>query len=424
MRYSGAQTIFPCKEYEEVNIPFSLLMDSAGRLDLYTETSSKGYFDIDFRQGQLSLRSKGFVGLIPVSDKVAINVEPRAPIANLLYMIWRAGMRLNTISDFIRGYQEHPGRIDNPEELYVSTFLSALSDIQKVGPLKRYCRRTSDIQRRGRLLFAETISRFYSSGIRHRQSFEFFELTIDNRENQILKHITERLLSRFLSSESMQARAVARRLRLMLQLFSGVSSESVNNDLVAREAISLIRGLPGTHRFYEPALWLSYLMATKSGVRMERIGRAKFESLIIDVSDVFEQYVRSILRGSDGMFNGCTVLDGNIHQVPLFLNSRQYPTQPDYYFRRQRINVGVADAKYKPNVATEDRYSLITYCEALGVKKCAFICPRFSDEQQSLLQGTTQGGIEVHVIRIDLNASDLASEEIKFKGLVAASLGL
>ena len=65
-------------------------MDAEGKLDLYPEASAKGYFDIDFAEGRLVLKSRGFVGLIPLSDRVAIHVLPRAPIGST-YSIGRLG---------------------------------------------------------------------------------------------------------------------------------------------------------------------------------------------------------------------------------------------------------------------------------------------------------------------------------------------
>ena len=118
------------------------------------------------------------------------------------------------------------------------------------------------------------------------------------------------------------------------------------------------------------------------------------------------------------------MFDGNRTSVPLFINSKKYSTQPDYYFRRHTTNVAVADAKYKLKIATEDRYALIAFCEALNVTKAAFVCPHYGTDPLVAHQGTTRSGIEIHVIRIDLNAMDLKAEENRFQTEIAASLGL
>jgi len=424
LTFSGTQTVFSCKEHSNVTVPFRLLLDENGSLDLYPEVSGKGYFDIDYRQGQLSLRAKGFVGLIPLSDNVAIHVEPRAPIGNLLYMIWRAGVGLTTLEGFVRGYQDRPGEVDDAEELYVATFIRALREMKSRGILKKYASRETQFEKRGRLLIGPTVSRFHSRGLRQNHVFQVNDLTVNNRENQILKYTVDRLLRHFVRDPN-QNREVARDLLEIDTLFRDVDSSAINPSVVAREVVRLIRGLPNSHKFYEPALWLCYLIAIKAGITMEQVGRAKFESVIIDVSKVFEHYVRKLCEeAADSHFGGCRVFDGNRQQVPLFVTNNTFLTQPDYYFRRDRIALALADAKYKPKIDTEDRYALVAFCEALNVKKSAFVCPQFGEQPLNDHQGTTRGGIEIHVVRIDLNAADLHAEELRFKSELATALGL
>src|SRR5947209_3689899 len=114
MTRSFSQNVHVCREYEILAVPVRDLMDDGGRLEVYPEVSAKGYFDIDYAEGRLVLKSKGFVGLIPISDRVTIHVLPRTPIGNLLYMVWRSGGKLTSIGGFIRGYQEQAWSVQNP----------------------------------------------------------------------------------------------------------------------------------------------------------------------------------------------------------------------------------------------------------------------------------------------------------------------
>jgi len=340
-------------------------------------------------------------------------------------MVWRAGVRLSALTGFIRSYQECPGTVENAEELYVSAFLSALRRIRSVGLLKKYLSRETELEKRGRLLLGPTVSRFHAAGQRHRHLFQVHELTVNNRENQILKRTLERLARHFLHDPAGLNRQIASDLREVLLLFSGVDATSITDLVVARESLGLIRGLPRNHRFYESAIWLAYLIATNSGIVMEKVGRAKFETVIIDVSAVFEKYVRALLReAAIPHLGGCSIFDGNVRQVPLFVTSSQFLVQPDYYFRRGVDYAAVADAKYKPKISTEDRYSLLAFCEALSVKRAAFVCPAFPGEPLTYHQGTTPSGVQVHVVRIDLRAPDLTGEEDQFKARIAGALGL
>ena len=79
-----ARRVFPCREFEPVDVPLDLLM-SNGQLRLYPE--AENYFDLDYRAGRLVVAPKSYVGLIPINDRVAIHVLPRFPIDNIFYLL-------------------------------------------------------------------------------------------------------------------------------------------------------------------------------------------------------------------------------------------------------------------------------------------------------------------------------------------------
>lgn len=420
---SASQTVYPCEEHGEVDVPLSALLKD-GELDLYPEVASKGYFDIDYRRGSLVLKANRYVGFIPISDRVAIHVRPKAPISNLLRMVWRAGSPLRSIEGFIRGYQDKPGEIDSPEELYLSAFLAAMRGARKAGVLKRYLPQTTE-ERRGRLMLARTIASNYSKGYRHKQAFETFAFTVDVPENRILKHTLLRLLRHLNADPVGQNLELARQVKDLLAPFSTVEEMKVTPDMVARTAPALIRGLPQSHAAYEPALWLSYLIATKSGVLMERIGRSRFESVVIDVSNVFERYVRTLCaEAKDTRFAGLEVLDGNEEPVRLFTAGIPATTEPDVYLRRESDGTcaALADAKYKKDPTREDRYELLTFCEAAQVMRAAFICPYLPGQDLFSHYGTTARGVNIDVVRINLAAEDMHAEEERFVGELSRSL--
>jgi 5-methylcytosine-specific restriction enzyme subunit McrC len=425
LRFAGVQKVYACKEHEPLAIPLRDLLTESGNLDMYPEIAGRGYFDIAVRQGSLLLRATRFVGLIPISDRIAVHVSPKAPIANLIYMVWRAGKELDGLSDFIRGYQEEPGAITTPEELYVKSFISALHTLRRLGPMKRYQRRETDTELKGRLMVMPSVSRFTARGYRHRHVFEVFDHSTDIAENRILKHTAERLLRHFIAQPAGDNSAVATELKSVLTLLPGVDANAVDAVTVARRVPGLMRSLPSTHRFYEPALWLSYLISTRSGVSMDMLGRAHFETVIIDVSLVFENYVRKIcLERAVTHLAGCEILDGNRWPIPLFTTSAKHNVHPDLYFRRQGRIVAVADTKYKPEPSTPDRYELLAFCEALGVTNAAFVCPKTGAEPTITNYGTTKSGRKIDVLRIDLAQRDMGSEEDRFVTSLSHTLAI
>lgn len=415
MTYAGAYTVYPCVEYDPVQVPIERLLGPDGKLNIFPEVSGKGFFDIDYKDGKLVLKSTRYIGLIPISEDVAIHVTPRAPITNLMRMIERAGMRLLGLDGFMRGYEEQPGMVDSPEDVYVHAFTTALRPVIQRGVLKRYVERRTDREFRGRLLLGQTVSRFRSRGITHRTLFDVHDLTADNPENRIIKYTAERLQRHFLVQDTTETRKVARELMTLLQPFAPVDASQVDPEWVGRSAPALIRGLPRSHQFYEPILWLAYLIATRSGIVMERVGRARFETLVLDAASVFEKYVRRLIEDAAATrFSGCAVYDGNVDDVPLFTNNQSATTKPDYYFRKAGRAVGLADAKYKPSLSPADKYELLAFCEALGVTSGAFIMPKFGEQDLLTHLGTTATGRKIEIIGIDLSAPDMESEEEAF----------
>lgn len=184
-------------------------------------------------------------------------------------------------------------------------------------------------------------------------------------------------------------------------------------------APALLRGLPAHYRHYEAPLTLAYLIATRSGIRMEEIGPARLESLLINVADVFEEYVRVVLvEATDRL--GCAVLNGNAREVALFPDERpSFGVKPDYYFKRGKVVLAVADAKYKGSISKDDRYEVLAHTEATKARLAIFICPAFAGEPTRERLGRTPSGREFYVLRVNLNAADAAAEETRLIADVA-----
>lgn len=421
---SGVQT-YHCREYETVPVPMDELIGPNGEVRFFPEVNNGRYFDVDYAHGQLFLRSKGIVGLIPVSERVAVHVRPRAPISNLLYMTWRAGMKPKSLTGFIRSYQVAEEKIEFPEDLYLNAFQDALKNIDRVGPLRRYRERTNDRELRGRFLVNPTVTRLRAKGVSHRAVFSVNEHTVDNPENRILKYVVERLLRHVRERTDADSRANFAKLRKSLEPFSMVDSTGIDPTYVSRMVPRLIRSLPKSHACYEAVLWLCHLISTHSGVLMERVGNNRFETLLIDVGIVFENYVRRVCEDyANEHLGSCRVFNGNHQSVYLFVDNKRHTTHPDYYFRRGTSHLALADAKYKRRIEAADRYELLGFCEALQVDLAAFVCPKSADVAASAIHGTTARGRKLFVLPIDLNTTDFPKEEERFAKELGSILAL
>lgn len=191
-------TVIPCQEHDEVAISIKDLLHPDGSLDIYGDVATRGYFDIDFKQGSLVVKATRFVGFIPLSDRVAIHVTPRAPIANLLRMVARCGAKVQGLHDFIRRYELSSADSTDVEDVYAESFLSALKILRSVGPMRRYRSYQSDRTLRGRILISPSLARGYGQGLNVRPLFEVNEYTADIEENQLLKATVKRLKNHFI----------------------------------------------------------------------------------------------------------------------------------------------------------------------------------------------------------------------------------
>lgn len=197
MRLIPGQITYACREHEPADVPLhELVVD--GQLVIYPEVAQKGYFDLDYGKGRLSLRATRWVGLIPVSDRVVLHVRPKVEIENLLRMVARArtGHEMRPLDAVVRGYGIDLAGVDDPEAVYAAAFAAALGLAATAGVIKRYRERTSDVDWRGPLRVAESVERYYARGVRYRHVFAPVDLTVDNDENRILKFTANRVLPR------------------------------------------------------------------------------------------------------------------------------------------------------------------------------------------------------------------------------------
>ena len=139
------------------------------------------------------------------------------------------------------------------------------------------------------------------------------------------------------------------------------------------------------------------------GIRLVRL-----DSLIIDVSVVFEAFLRREL-GENLKMRGYDVANGNEKACDFFRESDEFTVHPDIIVSREGQVIGLLDAKYKPRPNERDRYELLAFMDAMGVSVGGFVCPR-SDAEGSRFLGTTGSGKQMYLLRFDLAASDSGIE--------------
>jgi len=405
---------YPCEEHGEVTVPVTELM-VGGKIDVFPEVTGRGYFDIDFRRGSLVLIAKSYIGLIPLNERVSIHVTPRLPVDNVLYLVERSTKALQYLPGYYRTYDIERLRSGHAEGLFTTSLLRCLVDVKRSGLMRHYVSHERERGWRGRLLLSPTINRFASKGIRFQQVRKETELSVDIQENQFIKDVLSHVIRYFAQSTDGRSGDLLSRAGSLAQMFDGVSNVVGHREELARQCLLSIKKLPGDHKAYERVLWLCYLITTRQGVSIESFGPARIETMVINVGDVFEGYVRQLIRENvNEVLPGSLLRDGNKYQVRLFAQGSDHKVKPDIFLEKAGHRPVVLDAKYKPSLRAPDRYEIIAFCEALQSKLAIFVSPSESGKGDSTFVGKTLGGIEMHEVRIDLSAEDMSLEERHF----------
>jgi 5-methylcytosine-specific restriction enzyme subunit McrC len=405
------RTVYPCQEFTPVEVPLSDLLED-GRITIYPEAEK--FFDLDWRAGRLVVAPKSYVGLIPINGRIAIRVLPRFPIGNLFWILHRASAALRFMTGHLRQYEVIGEEGVDPLELLAKQLTQLCQESLRSGVLRRYLYRTFESGTGGGLNLSQTISRFRSRGIRYLSVWDDAELSASLRENQLLKAAMTRVLAYFSTSPDRELRRLTLAVAEVLFLLDSVPSLQAWERFSEVEVLNMVRRLPSLHRAYGSVLWLSYLIYSRRGISVESSGAAEFDTFVVNLADVFEDYLRVLVssRIAD-LVPGGTVKNGNVDEVRLFTHGDPSIVKPDMYIISGGRPVLVLDAKYKVQVKASDRYEVLAFCEALGVGKAVLLLPGDASNPAQLL-GVTPRGTELQMLKINLAAANMQAAEDDF----------
>lgn len=417
MELSHQRTIYPCKEFDPVEVPLDQIV-SNGVIQLYPEAEK--YFDLDYRGGKLVVAPKSYIGLIPLNARTAINVRPRFPIDNVLYLIKKASATFRFIDGHLRNYGVTEEAGFDPVADFAQKFAVSCESLLKTGLLKKYAPAKLQSPYSGTLDMSETIIRYRTQGISYMQHWTSDELTDDIPENRLVRSAIVRVIGFLLEKNDKSSKKTVAILRQIYREFDNVGEDPIDSSLTEGKVAGYIKALPYHHRNYSQLIWLAFLIVTQRGLLIDSVGSVSFDTFVVNLADIFEDYVRNIISDYFYLQNGgFSVKDGNKEQVPLFKNNNTYKVKPDVYILQNKEPLAVIDAKYKPSIKPADRYEVISFCEALQVKRAIVVSPKLDDNRSELL-GKTPSGIEFWHVKISLGSDKIIEEENDFLKCVAA----
>ena len=401
--------IIECEEFEELSVRVSALLED-GELRLDERITTKGYLTAAMKGGQITLRATRYVGTIPLTNGICVRVKPRATIANLSYMLVRSGIIPTAISGFSRGYMPRFTAADNVEKIYGRSLLDGAKLIAKRGFMKEYVRPINPSPWRGRLLASDTVRRHAAKGVRYRHEFDHSTLSPSTIENVALKAALTQTKEWF-QAHDRRSPIIVEANTLLHDLWPVANWEGRKSDLVAQLAQRIRTLSPHLHHYRDP-LWASLLILQSALPEVGFDGFVRLDSLIVDVSSVFEAYLRKELAVRLLPF-GYHVEDGNKAPAPLFKDAGLYSVHPDIIIRRDGTIVAILDAKYKPDPKEADRYEVLSFMDAMNVGVGGFVCPAIETDTSRYL-GETATGKQLFSLRYDLGMVDPGAESDRF----------
>lgn len=333
----------------------TILFDQRGQSLILPQTRALDVVEVKDVADGAKITARGLVGFLPLTESHTLNITPKFPFDNLWRMLEIAGHDYSRILPVMRKYSA--GRDSPPTELLIRSYCHYLEELAAVGFGRAYQVREQVGFYRPSVAFGATMSRFLSRGNPLHVVANSFEFTINTPLNRLVKRASQHFL-RLVPRES----AWNRERRILMTTISSdlaLASEAVASDMdfeSFRAASSRLQHL------YGGLLRVYKLFVTGGGLgfRVET-GGIEMPSFLFNLDDVFERFVRETLQ-SALRADGVTVLDGNKHNRPLFVDNNTFPIKPDLIFQdRSRRVLAIGEAKYKPKLKEADRYQLIAH---------------------------------------------------------------
>ena len=433
----------PFEEFETRSIPADLLVRD-GVLDVYPGVVKQDLFAIRYSEKGLQLQARGFVGVIPVNDRLTMEVRPRFPVANLNRLVEVSGVPPKLLRDAIRTYGTTGAIYPSLITLYATALERAVTEIRSNGLLREYVwREEVSGSPRGRVLLGRTVAVATARGVPNRAAFGWHERTIDVAANRALLYAVHRLALHNrragIEGRAHDYRRVARQLNRCQQQLAGVTLDGSGAFL--RDATVADRApFPPVRAYYRPAVDLALAIVESRAVDIEdQDGKLRLPSLLLDMGTIFEAYLRNVLAEAS-VVDGwqARVLDGNhggergARKANLLDNGPvNFEATPDIVIAdgplHNRTHRCVIEVKYKPSKdgrpERDDLNQDLAYGVSYGAASVVIAQPCSTGHTSGLRWLGSLEGLEVYSYLFDLaSGSDMVAEERRFAGALARLL--
>ncbi len=393
-----------------IELPLSAVLNN-GAIDVYPQIETKGLLFLQFHGGRVSITAGKYIGVIPLTPRISVEVTPKLPVSNLAHILDYARASLGSVA-LDRLYELTDDQGATILEFLLSNLLNAMRDVRAFGYLKRYVRRSQTGLPRGRILVGETLKSLWSSGEKHRVKAEAFEQSVDLPPNRLIKQALEGAMATLRRAKPESS--VLKRASLEYLEFPRAVGAYRSSDFAASRQVLRSRSLPQARTYYYRPLEIATLILSRAAVSLERSGSdIQLETFILDLEDVFERYLRRALElRAPATF---AIKDGNGDGArPLYDDREEPPARPDIIVEHAASPSIIVEVKYKSNPERSDVNQVVTYAACYRARSVVLVHQAKSAAQSGLKLRGTINGVRVFAYAFDLAAKDLVAEEIKF----------
>lgn len=417
----GGKIIIQLESRRTIKVDTGLLMRD-GMLVLNPDVERLGLLFLNFRRSKIAISAGPYVGLIPLTDDIVVDVRPKMPISNVAHVVDRAKGQLIGLAETERLYLSEASLGSGVLDFLAGNLVKAVEDIAAQGLHKEYVRRTECTSSpRGRILASDTFRRLWPQGIRHRAWVSQFEQTVDTLPNKIIKSALVYYLR--CANRMELSRNMVRRVDACLHYLPAAVSEISGFDL-AQIVAEIEHADPGAGRvYYAKALRIATFILSGNGISLDRAGSdLALESFIVNFETIFEEYLRRTLGVE--LAGECLVRNGNTDgRKPLFDDTKDHFAQPDVFLlsadRSKRV---IAEVKYKDKPNRDDINQAVTYALSYRCARSVLVHQLKEGQHARVRHIGKVAGIEVIAYGFDLAAADLKVEEVQFAGWLASQL--
>lgn len=423
-------------EWDPVVIPAGLVLAN-GKLDLFPSVAA--FVSIRPHKNGMELQAQGVIGIIPLNNRLTIEVQPRVPIGNLSRMLALAGYVPKALENTSRRYAVANDLYPSLIDLYARAMAGYVDEIAMRGFLREYERREANTSfPMGRIAMGKTATSLVPKGINYQVATSWFERTTDNPVNRCIKYAVWFLaqLRQEAQAPGLAKREIPKLLNRGVLMMEGVELD-LTRSFLNDPTVTGKRPLPPLRSYYREPLQLAAAIIHQRAVSFDEAGSAVgLPSIVIKMSQVFEDYLRAfVTRGVADTGSSLAVLDGNSFPPiggakMLFDNGVEIPAKPDLVVRSPIADgkcLAVIDAKYKPageRPGRDDLNQVLAYAMTYRTNLAVLVQP------QSSVPSTPAGHHRLGVIGdvvvdqyvLDLGSDDLGGVETGFNHYLMSSV--